>query len=99
MLVLALAQVGDVVLLDPSRETGARNERRVVAVLAAKEGTFEVIHGLLNRLMEVLGVPLAGGWGLDGWLGTQNCTQGKGQLSRVLVPAMRAAAGPCLAAL
>jgi hypothetical protein len=54
------AQVGDVVLLDASKETGARNERRIVAALCARDGTFELIHGLLNRVMEVLGVPLAG---------------------------------------
>lgn len=59
--IFACAQVGDVVLLDAARETGARNERRLVAVVCAKEGTFEIIHGLLNRVMEVLGVPLTGG--------------------------------------
>lgn len=44
-------------------ETGARNQRRLVAVYCNKEAGFEVIHGLLNRVMEVLGVPLAGVWG------------------------------------
>lgn len=41
---------------------GARNERRLVAVYCAKESGFEVIHGLLNRVMEVLGVPYKGEW-------------------------------------
>lgn len=54
---LRLFEVSDVILLDPSRETGARNERRLVAVHSNKEAGFEVIHGLLNRIMEVLGVP------------------------------------------
>jgi len=31
-----------------------------VAVYCNKEAGFEVIHGLLNRVMEVMGVPLAG---------------------------------------
>lgn len=55
-----LFEISDVVLLAPERETGARNERRLVAVVCNKEAGFEVIHGLLNRAMEVLGVPLKG---------------------------------------
>jgi len=55
-----LFEVSDVVLLDDGKDVGARNERRLVAVVANKEANFEVIHGLLNRVMEVLGVPLAG---------------------------------------
>lgn len=42
-------------------QVGARNERRLVAVYCAKESGFEVVHGLLNRVMEVLGVPHKGG--------------------------------------
>jgi hypothetical protein len=64
-------QISDVVLLAPEREVGARNERRLVAVVCNNEAGFEVIHGLLNRLMEVLGVPLKGeagpGGGRRGW--------------------------------
>lgn len=54
---LKLFEVSDVIVLDSSRETGARNERRIVAVYSNKEAGFEVIHGLLNRIMEVLGIP------------------------------------------
>ncbi|KDD71526.1 hypothetical protein H632_c4858p0, partial [Helicosporidium sp. ATCC 50920] len=36
-----------------------RNRRRLVAVHCDKGGGFEVVHGLLNRAMEVLRVPLA----------------------------------------
>ncbi len=50
------------VLLDGERETGARNERRLVVAYCARESSFETIHGLLNRVMEVLGMPLKGGW-------------------------------------
>ncbi|KAG2482402.1 hypothetical protein HYH03_018663 [Edaphochlamys debaryana] len=52
-----LFELSDVVLLDAAKSVGSRNERRLVAVFAAKESGFEVIHGLLNRVMEVLGVP------------------------------------------
>lgn len=55
-----LFEVSDVVLLDAAKDVGARNERRLVAVNVNRESGFEVIHGLLNRIMDVLGVPLAG---------------------------------------
>jgi len=54
------AQVSDVIGTSEQHETGARNQRRLVAVYCNKEAGFEVIHGLLNRVMEVLGVPLKG---------------------------------------
>jgi len=49
-----------VILLDDKSESGARNERRLTAVVCSKESGFEIIHGLLNRIMEVLGVPILG---------------------------------------
>lgn len=42
------------------------NQRRLVAVHCGRDSGFEVIHGLLNRVMEVLRVPLAGA---GGWVG------------------------------
>lgn len=52
-----LFEVSDVILVDESTDVGARNERRLVAVNCDKSSGFEVIHGLLNRVMQVLGVP------------------------------------------
>lgn len=52
-------QVSDVVLVDGRKDVGARNERRLVAVVCNKEAGFEVIHGLLNRVMEVGVGPLS----------------------------------------
>ena len=52
-----LFEISDVVLLSDKAETGARNERRLAAAVCAKENTFETIHGFLNRVMDVLGVP------------------------------------------
>jgi phenylalanyl-tRNA synthetase beta chain len=52
-----LFELGDVVLLDPSRDVGARNSRRLLALTASSKAGFEVVHGLLDRLMEVLNVP------------------------------------------
>ena len=57
---LKLFEVSDVILVDASCETGCRNERRLAAVHVTTKSEFEVIHGLLNRIMEVLGVPLEG---------------------------------------
>uniref|UniRef100_H2YUN5 Phenylalanine--tRNA ligase beta subunit n=1 Tax=Ciona savignyi TaxID=51511 RepID=H2YUN5_CIOSA len=49
-----LFEIQEVVLKDGSRETGARNERRLAAVYYNKTPGFEVIHGLLDRLMQIL---------------------------------------------
>lgn len=61
-----LFEVSDVVLISSSHDVGARNERRLVAVVSNREAAFEVIHGLLNRVMEVLGVPLDSSLGGEG---------------------------------
>lgn len=55
---IKLFEISDVVLLSGETSVGAKNERRLVAVHCNKDSGFEVIHGFLNRLMEVLGVPL-----------------------------------------
>eukprot|EP00955_Chlamydomonas_euryale_P050009 354441-Chlamydomonas_euryale.AAC.2 len=55
-----LFEVSDVVLLSGDHHVGARNERRLVVVVCNKESGFEVVHGMLNRVMEVLGVPYKG---------------------------------------
>ena len=49
-------EISDVVVKDSSKDVGARNERRLCAVYYGKTPGFEIIHGLLDRLMEVLGV-------------------------------------------
>jgi phenylalanyl-tRNA synthetase beta chain len=49
-----------VVLLDDAADVGAVNQRRLVAVNCDRTSGFEIIHGLLNRVMEVLRVPLVG---------------------------------------
>lgn len=54
---LKLFEVADVVLRDMMAECGARNERRLCAVYCNKTAGFEVIHGLLDRIMQLLEVP------------------------------------------
>jgi phenylalanyl-tRNA synthetase beta chain len=51
-----LFELGDVVLLDPTRDVGARNSRRLLALFSSTKGGFEIVHGLLDRVMEVLHV-------------------------------------------
>ena len=57
---MRLFEISDVVLLAPSRACGAANARRLVAVNCDRSAGFEVVHGLLNRMMEVLRVPYLG---------------------------------------
>lgn len=53
---LKLFELSDIVLLDTSRDVGARNERRLAAIFYGKTSGFEVIHGLLDRIMQLLEV-------------------------------------------
>ncbi|KAL1505979.1 hypothetical protein ABEB36_005420 [Hypothenemus hampei] len=54
---LKIFEVSDVVLTDTNAEVGARNERRICAVNCNKNAGFEVVHGLLDRIMLLLEVP------------------------------------------
>jgi len=56
-----LFEVTDVVLRDSlktedQKDLGARNERRIGALRAGLQSSFEVLHGLLDRIMQVLAV-------------------------------------------
>lgn len=55
-----LFEVSDAILLDPSKDVGAANRRKLVAVHCNTSSEFEVIHGLLDRVMETMGVPRLG---------------------------------------
>ncbi|QDZ18938.1 beta subunit of phenylalanine--tRNA ligase [Chloropicon primus] len=53
-----LFELSDVILVSEEHETGAKNERRLIALYSGKDSGFEVVHGTLNRIMEILGVPV-----------------------------------------
>ncbi|XP_063771978.1 phenylalanine--tRNA ligase beta subunit [Pseudophryne corroboree] len=53
---IKLFEISDVVTKDPSRDVGARNHRHLCAVYYNKNPGFEVIHGLLDRIMQLLDV-------------------------------------------
>ena len=55
---LKIFEISDVVVKDPTRDVGARNLRRMCAVYYNKTPGFEVIHGLFDRTMQLLEVPL-----------------------------------------
>lgn len=63
---LKLFEISDVVLTDETAEVGARNERRMAAVNCNKTAGFEVVHGLLDRVMQLLEIPWKGETGY--WL-------------------------------
>lgn len=63
---LKVFEVSDVVVKDPSVERQARNVRRLAAVFCGRRAGFEVVHGLLDRLMLGLGVKNLGSESSDG---------------------------------
>jgi len=56
----------DVVIRDISNDVGAKNERRLSCVSYGKTPDVEIVHGVLDRIMKLLGVPLDQN-GLDGY--------------------------------
>ncbi|XP_066137221.1 phenylalanine--tRNA ligase beta subunit isoform X3 [Saccopteryx bilineata] len=54
---LKLFEISDIVVKDSSRDVGARNYRHLCAVYYNKNPGFEIIHGLLDRVMQLLDVP------------------------------------------
>jgi phenylalanyl-tRNA synthetase beta chain len=57
---LRLFEISDVVLLDPTTDTGGRNERRICATVADVKSKFQEIHGLLDRFFVVNGRAVGG---------------------------------------
>lgn len=51
-----LFEISDVVVRDDSCDTGARNCRRLVATYMGPTAGFEIIHGLVDRIMSLVQV-------------------------------------------
>lgn len=51
-----LFEISDVVLRDDASDTGARNCRRLVATYMGPTAGFEIIHGLVDRIMSLVQV-------------------------------------------
>jgi phenylalanyl-tRNA synthetase beta chain len=54
---IKLFEISDVIIRDTKAEVGARNERHLCVVYYNKMAKFEFIHGILDKIMHVLGVP------------------------------------------
>lgn len=54
---IKIFEVGDVAVLDESKDVSARNHRQVAALYCGATSGFELIHGLVDRIMEVTGTP------------------------------------------
>lgn len=50
-------ETSDIVVKDPTVERQASNARRLAAVWCNKTAGFEVVHGLLDRIMAMLEIP------------------------------------------
>jgi len=48
-------ELSDCVVLEPNSEIGAKNVRKIAAVVCDHNSSFEVIHGLLDLLMTKVG--------------------------------------------
>ena len=55
---LKLFEVTDVMLLDATSDVGARNERHLAVLYTGPTAGLEVLHGLLDRVMLLLEVPV-----------------------------------------
>ncbi|KAL3845620.1 hypothetical protein ACJIZ3_003023 [Penstemon smallii] len=54
---IKIFEVGDVVLLNETKDVGASNRRHLAALYCGATSGFELIHGLVDRIMEVTGTP------------------------------------------
>ncbi|XVF09422.1 hypothetical protein REPUB_Repub07fG0091500 [Reevesia pubescens] len=54
---IKIYEVGDVVLLDKEKDVGASNRRLLAALYCGANSGFELIHSLVDRIMEVMGTP------------------------------------------
>jgi phenylalanyl-tRNA synthetase beta chain len=54
---MKIFEVSDVAIQDPKAERQVTNYRRMVALYMDKKAGFEMVHGLLDRIMQILGVP------------------------------------------
>uniref|UniRef100_A0A5F9C7D2 Phenylalanine--tRNA ligase beta subunit n=1 Tax=Oryctolagus cuniculus TaxID=9986 RepID=A0A5F9C7D2_RABIT len=54
---LKLFEISDIVVKDTTKDVGAKNYRHLCAVYYNKNPGFEIIHGLLDRVMQLLAVP------------------------------------------
>jgi phenylalanyl-tRNA synthetase beta chain len=57
---LKIFEASDIAVQDSREERKSRNYRHAAALYCDKKGGFEVVHGLLDRIMQILEVPFIG---------------------------------------
>ncbi|RVX14249.1 Phenylalanine--tRNA ligase beta subunit, cytoplasmic [Vitis vinifera] len=50
-------EVGDIAVLDEAKDVGATNRRQLAALYCGANSGFELIHCLVDRIMEIIGCP------------------------------------------
>uniref|UniRef100_A0A6U2AIS2 phenylalanine--tRNA ligase n=2 Tax=Hemiselmis andersenii TaxID=464988 RepID=A0A6U2AIS2_HEMAN len=55
---IKLFEITDVVLKDPTTDVGACNRRHLIAMYGGNTSGFEVVHGLLDHIMTLNGIPM-----------------------------------------
>ncbi|XP_062176948.1 phenylalanine--tRNA ligase beta subunit, cytoplasmic [Alnus glutinosa] len=53
---IKIFEVGDIVLLDETKDVGATNRRQLAALYCGATAGYEIIHGLVERIMQVIGL-------------------------------------------
>ncbi|KAK7845266.1 phenylalanine--trna ligase beta subunit [Quercus suber] len=53
---IKIFEVGDIVLLDDTKDVGATNRRHLAALYCGVTAGYEIIHGLVVRIMQVIGL-------------------------------------------
>ncbi|OVA18956.1 B3/B4 tRNA-binding domain [Macleaya cordata] len=53
---IKIFEMGDVVLLDETKDVGATNRRQLAALYSNDDSGFEVINDLVHRIMEIVGI-------------------------------------------
>lgn len=53
---IKIFEVGDIVLLDDTKDVGATNRRHLAALYCGATAGYEIIHGLVVRIMQVIGL-------------------------------------------
>nr|GEV34263.1 phenylalanine--tRNA ligase beta subunit, cytoplasmic-like [Tanacetum cinerariifolium] len=54
---IKIFEVGDISLLDESKSVGARNQLQLAALYCGITSGFECIHGIVDNIMQVSGIP------------------------------------------
>ncbi|CAL0307158.1 unnamed protein product [Lupinus luteus] len=64
---IKIFEVGDIAILDDKKDVGAKNCRHLAALYCGANAGFEIIHGLVDRVMEKNGVPFVSPGDISGY--------------------------------